>query len=229
MANAAGPKIIRDPSLILNLDSASTKSYPGTGTVWTDRTTNKNNGVFISGVAYSGGFGGGSIYFDGNQAAVAFVPNSGFIMGTNPFTMEVWCRMSSSIPSQWKVIGASGVNTNAATMRVEPTYLVLDQFNIVRNALSVSTFAANTWYHLVITRNSSNVAQGYINGTNVGSFGTISANFSSYSNCVGNNTTEAVGGSFYGLIPVVRMYNGLALNDSQVYNNYLADRGRFGY
>jgi hypothetical protein len=61
---------------------------------------------------------------------------------------------------------------------------------------------------------------------------TISVKFSSYSNCVGNNTTEGTGGSFYGLIPVVRIYNGLALNDSQVYNNYynyLADRGRFGY
>jgi hypothetical protein len=37
-------KIVTD-SLILCLDAADTKSYPGSGTIWYDRTKNKNNGT----------------------------------------------------------------------------------------------------------------------------------------------------------------------------------------
>ena len=47
MAINAGPKIVED-GLILCLDAANKKSYPRTGTVWTDLTANKNNAILVN-------------------------------------------------------------------------------------------------------------------------------------------------------------------------------------
>ena len=41
MASKSGPDIIED-GLVLCLDAASKRSYPGTGTVWTDLTGSNN-------------------------------------------------------------------------------------------------------------------------------------------------------------------------------------------
>jgi hypothetical protein len=43
--------IARD-GLVLHLDAANKKSYPGTGTTWKDLNGNGNNGTLINGVGY---------------------------------------------------------------------------------------------------------------------------------------------------------------------------------
>jgi len=65
MAIHRGPKIITN-GLILCLDAASTKSYPGSGTTWFDRSGNGNNGVLTNGPTFSS-TNGGSIVFDGTN------------------------------------------------------------------------------------------------------------------------------------------------------------------
>jgi hypothetical protein len=40
------------------------RSYPGTGTTWTDLSGNGNNGTLVNGVGYNSG-NGGSLTFDG--------------------------------------------------------------------------------------------------------------------------------------------------------------------
>ena len=47
MAINAGPKIVED-GLILCLDAANPRSYPGAGTTWTDLTTDKANGTLVN-------------------------------------------------------------------------------------------------------------------------------------------------------------------------------------
>jgi hypothetical protein len=50
--------------LVLCLDAANRKSYPGSGTTWTDLSGNGNNGTLVNGVGYSGD-NLGSLSFDG--------------------------------------------------------------------------------------------------------------------------------------------------------------------
>jgi hypothetical protein len=57
MSVYSGPEISND-GLIMLLDAANPKSYPGTGTTWTDLTGNGNNGVITGSVPYSDLFGG---------------------------------------------------------------------------------------------------------------------------------------------------------------------------
>ena len=63
MAYSNGPKIVTD-GLVLCLDAANSKSYPGTGTAWNDLSGNGNNGTLINGVGYNSN-NGVSLVFDG--------------------------------------------------------------------------------------------------------------------------------------------------------------------
>ena len=63
MALAHSPKIITD-GLVLALDAGNTKSYPGSGTTWTNLISGGSNGNLLNGVGYSSS-NGGSLVFDG--------------------------------------------------------------------------------------------------------------------------------------------------------------------
>jgi hypothetical protein len=51
------PRIVTD-GLVLCLDAANARSYPGTGTTWTDRSGNGNDGTLINGPTFSDENGG---------------------------------------------------------------------------------------------------------------------------------------------------------------------------
>ena len=51
------PRIVTS-GLVLHLDAANPKSYPGTGTTWNDLSGNRNNGTLINGPTFNGGNGG---------------------------------------------------------------------------------------------------------------------------------------------------------------------------
>ena len=57
------PRIVTD-GLVLLLDAGNTKSYPGTGTTWTDISRNGNNGTLTNGPTFDSA-NGGSLVFDG--------------------------------------------------------------------------------------------------------------------------------------------------------------------
>ena len=57
-----GPNIITD-GLVLALDAASPRSYPGTGTTWYDVSGYGNNGTLTNGPTFDSG-NGGSIVFN---------------------------------------------------------------------------------------------------------------------------------------------------------------------
>jgi hypothetical protein len=73
MASKSGPDIIED-GLVLCLDAASKRSYPGTGTVWTD-LKGANNGTLTNGPTFDADNGGG-IVFDGTDDSVDFTNSS---------------------------------------------------------------------------------------------------------------------------------------------------------
>ena len=97
MAVNAGPDIIED-GIVLCLDAANSRSYPGTGTTWSD-LAESNNGTLTNGPTFDAG-NGGSIVFDGSNDYV----NLNF-----PFTQ------SSSANSYTLVMGAKLSTTSSST------------------------------------------------------------------------------------------------------------------
>jgi len=65
MSISYNPRIVTD-GLVLCLDVGNTKSYPGSGTTWTDLSGNGNNGTLTNGPTYSSS-NGGSLVFDGTN------------------------------------------------------------------------------------------------------------------------------------------------------------------
>ena len=69
MAFNYSPKIVTD-GLVFAVDAANKKSYPGSGTTWTD-LAGSNDGTLTNGPTFDSG-DGGSIVFDGTDDYVEF-------------------------------------------------------------------------------------------------------------------------------------------------------------
>ena len=69
MSLSRGPKIVTN-GLVLYLDAANKKSYPGSGTTWTDLSGNNNTGTLTNGPTFDSN-NGGSIVFDGTNDYVS--------------------------------------------------------------------------------------------------------------------------------------------------------------
>lgn len=85
MAVGYNPKIVTD-GLVLALDAGNTKSYPGSGTAWTDLSGNGNNGTLTNGPTFNSG-NGGSIVFDGSNDHVV-LPST--LITNRPFSINAW-------------------------------------------------------------------------------------------------------------------------------------------
>jgi hypothetical protein len=84
-----GPNVI-ESGLVLCLDAGDPRSYPGSGTVWTDRSGNANNGTLVNGVGYNSSNRGNLIFDGSNDYVDFFAPN----LGTTT-TVEMWCKLGS--------------------------------------------------------------------------------------------------------------------------------------
>jgi hypothetical protein len=90
MGIAYNTSIVRD-GLILHLDAANVKSYPGANTTWYDISGNDNHATLVNGPS----FDGSSVSFDGsNDASISEV--SPDITGNSPWTISIWANVNSS-------------------------------------------------------------------------------------------------------------------------------------
>jgi hypothetical protein len=89
-----GPNIVKN-GLVLWLDAANTKSYPGSGTTWTDMSGNNNSGSLVNGPSYNNQFLG-SVSFDGadDYMTIANITNS-----TSGFTWDFWINIDVNQPN----------------------------------------------------------------------------------------------------------------------------------
>jgi hypothetical protein len=99
MALAHSPSIVRN-GLVLCLDAANPKSYPGSGTAWNDISNNGNNGALVNGPTYNSS-DNGNIIFDGvNDYAEITVRNTNLeFQPQNPFTLLAWVKTNTLLAS----------------------------------------------------------------------------------------------------------------------------------
>jgi hypothetical protein len=86
----AGPEI-NESGLVLCLDAGNTKSYPGSGTTWTDLSGNGNTGTLVNGPTYSSA-NGGSIVFDGSNDYIQTNFNYSLTSSNTEFTCAAWYK-----------------------------------------------------------------------------------------------------------------------------------------
>jgi hypothetical protein len=196
--------------LVLALDAGNTKSYPGSGTTWTDLSGNGNTGTLTNGPTYSS-TNGGSIVFDGVDDQVDTINVSSL---TN-MTIEIW--IYDTISSERDILtynGNSGSYTfNSANFRTDGNGLAARVFSGVGNP------PLNTWYRFCYVKN----GDLYINETKYTGTGTDNA----YGIISLANKRSDIPSRLNGRISSIKIYN-RALSAAEVSQNFNALRGRYG-
>ena len=211
-------------------------SLPG---VITDLTKNKNLGTFISGPTYSAG----SIVFDGVNDYVKAPFSSNYNFGSGDFTVSAWINMTVLPSNNWSSFVTHGVSGSAQrwvfyydtrTSQSSPglrftSVNASNAANIDISVGSTSGWSAGAWYYVAITR-VGNVFTLYRNGVQVGNTVTDAdaiIDVTSNGLYLGMENT-GVDAPLNGKISLVQIYKGKGLTSGEVYNNFVANRGRFG-
>ena len=238
MATEYNPRIVTD-NLVFFLDAANTKSYPGTGTTWTDMM-GTNNGTLTDGPTFSSD-NGGSIVFDGDNDDVELgsIDSSNVLSLNDPagggLTISVainWTQAGDNHPRIFnKSDGGNGVNgwtlyINRSGSAVGTLRLRVD--NSSYTLASSSNVTPATWEIWTFTHVDAT------NGAWVCYRNGISNASGTQTYSIPTTTTNAQIGSwhstareFKGQIPFVMVYD-RALSAVEVKQNFDAFKGRFG-
>ena len=196
---------------MLCLDAGNTKSYPGSGTTWTD-LIGSNDGTLTNGPTFDSA-NGGSIVTDGSNdfiqtSAQMFNPNSNF-------SVSFFVKRTGD--------GSLISNTSSGSFQIQLSGALSIVDSFVVNLFTFSNVAViNTWYNLCLVR-SGNTYTLYRNNSVFGSFSS-SNSFTRGPNVLGKNGSNSE--FFDGHYGIVTCYN-RALTAAEVAQNYNALKGRY--
>ena len=223
MGLAYSPRIVTD-GLVLYLDAANIKSYPGTGTTWTNLSANSNTGTLTNGPTYNSA-NGGYIEFDGgdeySHGSLA-IPSDG-----SNYTLESLVFLAD-------ISGSKAIFSHGRSAVAFSSGIIISGDNLrFRNSSNDHTFsspttlAANQWYHFVISITPSG-STGYCNSVSQGTtVQTITSNtIADYH--IGRRSSNSAGEFMNGRIAFIRVYQNKALSAAEVQQNFNALRGRYG-
>lgn len=217
-------------NLRCNLDISNGRSYSGSGSTVTDLSGNSTNATLTNTPTYSR-VNGGVLTFNGSNQ-YGSIP--GTLLSGNQFTVSVWVKNNANVGSTRILSKDTGTNRDWA-IQMTPTTLNWIAWNSSGTFYQFSptyTFDNNVWYNIVCTYSSvNNEMRVYVNGISLGSLTTTGTIRSTTSVAVavgrfaGNNTEH-----YNGLIAKASIYTSTTatLTDSEILNNFNADRRRFG-
>ena len=104
-----GPHIVTD-GLIFGIDAASERSYPGSGTNWTD-IVGDSNCALVNGPTFDSG-NGGSIVLDGSDDYVLRSTTPTELQGDPSFTISMWVKRLTNESGYTGIWGIGGNATN---------------------------------------------------------------------------------------------------------------------
>ena len=229
MSVFGGPDIITD-GLVLHLDAANRKSYPGSGSTWYDLSGNGNNGT-INGATFNGG-NNGTFSFDGDNDYISI--NAGFQLGTNEITIAAWVYPTEDSTNggrtRGSVFGGPGAmylglwpNASSGSSAIHTAV----QTTSGRPSTQTGTIYTNQWSYLLATYDGSNFKT-YLNGeyvTQTTQTGVITTGTVYYVGTYGGLTDG--NHTFPGRITFATIYNKY-FSEQNILQNFNATKGRYG-
>ena len=245
MAFYRGPNVVTS-GLVLSLDAANPKSYPGTGTAWND-LAGSNNGTLTNGPTFSSA-DGGSIVFDGinDYAAtnniVGNFNNSNFTISlifkttstSNPATFIA--KSTGSSPTSdygWLVNQASPGELGFAVATAAGSWGISGTYSIKTNGANINN--GNWKFATIVVDKSQTDVSIYINSVltslqaYVGKASLTTVGSISNSQILNIASESDLGAQQYPIaanISVVQIYN-RALSLSEIQQNYNSQKSRF--
>lgn len=223
MGLAHSPRIVTN-GLVLCLDAANRKSYPGSGTTWTDISRRGNNGTLINGATFSSA-NGGAIFCDGVDDYISLPTNS---INTNiDSTLDFWVMRETGSPNATLLSGfGSGTNGYLQIRMITSNHVSL----VWSQNLELGNFGSSTAtiddrvYQIVIVRQTG-VFSCYLNSILAPSTLTPGVTFTTTFPVLARNSNG--GEQFKSKYYSFKYYN-RALSGTEVAQNFNALRGRFG-
>jgi hypothetical protein len=213
MAGSTGPDIVTD-GLVLSLDAANKKSYPGSGTTWTDLSGNNNSGSLINGPTFDSN-NLGSIVFDGTNDLV----ECSQLSSTN-FTNSVWMNVDSK--------NTNGIiSWTVGTVRRELLFVSGD-ISIVYGSSKYRrgpVISNGVWTNVAATYDGTTPLI-YVNGVSQTLGSEKSAGGGTSNKCYIGRIAFVTPYYFDGKIATASVYN-RALSSQEVLQNYNATKNRF--
>ena len=252
MGAYAGPEISND-GLVLHLDAASVRSYPGSGTTWYDLSGNNRNGSINNSPTKNTN----SFTFDGVNDNISF-PSLIDLSNTDAITISFWCKLNSFTETNGGLHGMILEATNNFNSNTDGFYIGIgddsttsfnDEFPISLNIKGDTGYNIHgydktlvndlEWHHWTCIFNKgvdgTNPIESelYIDGVSkpVTTFASTSLRQDNTNNF--GETTFYIGGRrgiYYNLdfdLGSFSIYNRI-LSNQEVKNNYLAGKSRYG-
>lgn len=219
MSLTHSPRIITD-GLILCLDAGDPKSYNGSGSTWTDRSQNSNNGTL-----YGPTFSNELFLFDGTNDYIDLPNDIGY---TTAVTAIAWFKRNGDAAGGYQIIfGGQELEISIPTSNGKiRTGTHNGSTRFVNEA--GSGLLDNNWHQVAVSLDDATTTKiAYIDGVRVGTQSFTGSIVQSFS----NRRIGRFGGSttYYtnGYIPIVHIYN-RALTDDEINKNYNVQKERFG-
>jgi hypothetical protein len=217
MSLSHSPKVVTD-GLVLYLDAANQRSYPKSGTTWSDLSASGYTGTLYNDPTFNSN-NRGAIVFDGSND-YCLVTDWQILTGNAHYTYNVFFVKYSNANSNWVSYGTSSTSRANQCGIFSGTLGALNYGN--DTGVSASSVSNDNWHMLTVTHNGSTTTV-YIDGI-YGTSKSTTYNFASSNLNIGRAYT----GGYYANISLghVQIYN-RALTGDEVRQNYLATRGRY--
>ena len=240
-----GAGIVRS-GLVLHLDAANRKSYPGSGTVWNDLSGNGNHGTLINGVSHSN-LNNGRFTFDKVNDTVS-VPsiNRGInttieiVFSTTAVSTDTAIRQYLYTQQRNPPVIANFTYKESQAVIItgnKLSFQYMNEINSVHGVVAELVLTPNTLYHAIATLDY-DIVRWFINGTEQQLSRTtiddafVSTNRKAKSFTVNQGRIalrgDAQGNDYFGgNISLLRDYN-RTLTATEALQNFDALRGRYG-
>jgi hypothetical protein len=217
------PRII-STNLLLYLDAGNVASYPGSGIIWTDLSSNANNAISLTGITYSSA-NRGFLSFNGTSGSGS-LDNTKYNQTYTGKTIFIAGNLTGIATTNFRaMIGSSDGNRNFNFYMYSPSS---NTYQLHFSAGGFGSFSANlsytpgNWFTAAITHSTDGTLRYYFNGRVVNTTTQTFAQYGSGTECVGRADNF-----WWGPLPVVCVYKS-ALSAEDILNNHNSVRGRYG-
>lgn len=226
MACFSGPEIVND-GLVLHLDAANLKSYPGSGNTWSDLSGNGNNGTLVNGTTFDSE-SNGTLVFDGINDYAEVIGDYNLL---SALTISCWFKPTNTIAGGANQVGRIWGKGNFFECRFDgggqATNGRLDcDLGGTSNLYSVQNSWLNTvWYNLAVVidvTTSRMYIQSELNAT-----GTRTSIANQTANMQIGKSASGFGAPLAGRISSFSIHN-RALSAAEIKQNFEATRYRYG-
>lgn len=217
--------------LVLHLDAANVKSYPGSGAVVNDISLSGNNGTLVNGASISNS----AFQFDGSNDYIDCGPAPQIGSSLTGLTVSIWVRPGAKRPQCILENGDNYFSNTFYLFQENSDYFTFEVYGTAGGSGDYDVvftnyiYQINTWYYLTGVWSANNRVELYSNG--VLSSGTRGG--SVRDSVINGNSNLWIGRRPYSSYPftgsmgAVKIYN-RALSAAEIKQNFEALRGRYG-